>query len=265
MIGGLVPRSGYHPGRAFRNLGFRIASPSLHFVISHSCADLQVSQQHRCHHAAARDRLLGIPRDGARAAASGQGELLGALEADQQDYYESLEESLKGGVTLVQVREKTAETGEFVEITRKTKALCDRYGVPVLVNDRVDVALAAGVAGVHIGQDDMDPATARRLLGDDAILGLSVSTKDEAEAATHLAGSVLDYVGIGAIWSTQSKDVSKKVMLGPAGAGEILDIIADSGLRSVAIGELLAHSTADLQAASAPATRPSCYTARPRL
>lgn len=140
-------------------------------------------------------------------------------------------------MTLVQVREKTAETGEFVEITRRTKALCDRYGVPVLVNDRVDVALAAGVAGVHIGQDDMDAASARRLLGDDAVLGLSVSTRAEAEAALQLAEGVLDYVGVGAVWGTQSKDVSKKVMLGPGGAGEILDVIAGSGLQSVAIGE----------------------------
>lgn len=139
-------------------------------------------------------------------------------------------------MTVVQVREKTAETGEFVAITRKTKALCDRYGVPVLVNDRVDVALAAGVAGVHIGQDDMDAASARRVLGEDAVLGLSVSTLAEAQAAVALGG-VLDYVGVGAVWSTASKDVSSKTMLGPGGTGEILDAIAGSGLRSVAIGE----------------------------
>lgn len=137
----------------------------------------------------------------------------------------------------MQVREKTTETGEFVDITRKTKALCDRYGVPVLVNDRVDVALAAGVAGIHIGQDDMDPVTARKLIGEDAILGLSVSTVAEAEKAIQLPEGVLDYVGVGAVWSTASKDVSKKVMLGPSGAGEILDVIADSGLGSVAIGK----------------------------
>lgn len=140
------------------------------------------------------------------------------------------------------MREKTAETGEFVEITRRTKALCDKYGVPVLVNDRVDVALAAGVAGVHIGQDDMDPAAARKLIGEDAVLGLSVSTVAEAEDAVRLPDVVLDYVGVGAVWSTASKDVSKKVMLGPSGAGEILDVIADSGLASVAIGTSPPHS-----------------------
>lgn len=160
--------------------------------------------------------------------------LLPSDRSSFQDYYESLEESLQGGVTLVQVREKTTDTGEFIEIARRTKEICDKYNVPVLINDRIDVHLAVGTAGIHVGQTDAPLDMARKLIGPDAIIGQSIRTVEDAERA--IKGGV-DYVGIGAVWDTSSKDLKGKKSLGPDGIGEILDVLAGTGVEAVAIGE----------------------------
>ncbi|BEI81024.1 hypothetical protein CcaverHIS002_0201840 [Cutaneotrichosporon cavernicola] len=167
------------------------------------------------------------------------------LLPEGKDYYESLEESLQGGVTVVQVREKDVDTGKFVEVARKTKEVCDKYNVPLLINDRVDVFLAVGCAGVHVGQSDMPASQVRALIGDDAILGVSVSNEKEAVQAVQ---DGVDYVGIGAVWPTASKDVTAKPKLAPSGTGVLLDIIASQGekglaTQAVAIGGIHAHNT----------------------
>ncbi|KZT58585.1 HK-domain-containing protein [Calocera cornea HHB12733] len=149
-----------------------------------------------------------------------------------KDYYESLEESLQGGVTLVQVREKKADTAEFLEVAVRTVGICNKYNVPVLINDRIDICLASGAAGVHLGQTDMPISIARQLLPKDAIIGISAGNVDEARVARD-AGA--DYVGIGALWWTESKQLVKDV-LGVRGVGAILDVLAGSPTRSVAIG-----------------------------
>src|SRR4029077_12677947 len=104
---------------------------------------------------------------------------------------------------LVQLRDKRGDTRSMVERARALKAALAPFGVPLLINDRVDVALAAGADGAHVGQDDMAVADARRLLGRDAIVGLSVKTAAQAEAAPI---ELLDYVGIGGVFATTSKD-----------------------------------------------------------
>ncbi|KAG8682836.1 hypothetical protein FRC08_014696, partial [Ceratobasidium sp. 394] len=131
-----------------------------------------------------------------------------------KDYYESIEESIQGGVTAVQVREKKTDTGEFLEIARRTKQICDKYNVPLFINDRVDIALAVGATGVHIGQSDMPVAVARRLLDlghSDVrpVIGVSVGNVEEAKRAV-LDGA--DYVGIGAVWATQTKEIVKPLV-----------------------------------------------------
>jgi thiamine-phosphate pyrophosphorylase len=108
-----------------------------------------------------------------------------------------------GGATLVQLRDKHAATRAMVDEARAIKAALAASRVPLIINDRVDVALAAGAAGVHVGQDDMDPADARRLLGPDAIIGLSIKTLAQAGAAPI---EYLDYVAIGGVFATSSKD-----------------------------------------------------------
>jgi thiamine-phosphate pyrophosphorylase len=109
----------------------------------------------------------------------------------------------EGGATLVQLRDKHADARALVEKARAIKAALAPSRVPFIINDRVDVALAAGADGVHVGQDDMDAADARRLLGPDAIIGLSVKTLAQAEAAPL---EHLDYVAIGGVFATSSKD-----------------------------------------------------------
>jgi thiamine-phosphate pyrophosphorylase len=110
--------------------------------------------------------------------------------------------ALRGGVTAVQLREKECATRDFVDLARALKAILAPAGVPLVINDRVDVALAACADGVHIGQSDMDYRDARRLLGPDAIIGLSVETPEQAERAADLA---VDYLGVGPIFPTPTK------------------------------------------------------------
>jgi thiamine-phosphate pyrophosphorylase len=108
-----------------------------------------------------------------------------------------------GGATLVQLRDKHSGTRAMVETARAVKAVLAPFDVRLIVNDRVDVALAAQADGVHVGQDDMDVADARRLMGPDAIIGLSIKTPEQAAAAPV---ELLDYVGIGGVFATTSKD-----------------------------------------------------------
>ncbi|MCE1236367.1 MAG: thiamine phosphate synthase [Hyphomicrobiales bacterium] len=110
--------------------------------------------------------------------------------------------AVAGGATILQLRDKRGTTRDMVERARAVVAALAGSGVPVLVNDRVDVALAAGAAGVHVGQDDMTPIDARRLLGGRAIIGLTVKTEDQALA---IPIEVVDYVCIGGVFATVSK------------------------------------------------------------
>jgi thiamine-phosphate pyrophosphorylase len=109
----------------------------------------------------------------------------------------------EGGATLVQLRDKRRDTRLMVECARAIKTALASTGVPLLINDRVDVALASGVDGVHVGQQDMAVEDARRLLGRDAIIGLSIKSVDQAEAAPL---DLLDYAAIGGLFATSSKD-----------------------------------------------------------
>lgn len=110
---------------------------------------------------------------------------------------------IASSATLVQLRDKYGSTRAMVEEARALRAVLEPKGVPLLINDRVDVALAAEADGVHIGQDDMAPADARLLLGRGAIIGLSIKTVEQARAAPL---DLLNYVAIGGVYSTTSKD-----------------------------------------------------------
>ena len=109
---------------------------------------------------------------------------------------------VSGGATLVQLRDKHGDTGVLVERARALKTSLAPFGVPLLINDRVDVALACGAEGVHVGQTDMAVADARNLLGRNALIGLSIKTVEQAQAAPL---ELLDYVGIGGVFTTTSK------------------------------------------------------------
>ncbi|KAJ4304417.1 thiamine biosynthetic bifunctional enzyme [Collariella sp. IMI 366227] len=145
-----------------------------------------------------------------------------------------VEAAVKGGVTIVQLREKEGDTGDLVAIGKRLHAICREYGVPLLINDRVDVALAVGCEGVHIGQDDMDLATARKLLGEDKIIGVTVSTVEEALIACEGGAH---YLGIGTVYATPTKTNTKEI-IGAAGVQNILEKIAAAGYdtQTVCIG-----------------------------
>ncbi|MCC7496493.1 MAG: thiamine phosphate synthase [Bryobacterales bacterium] len=116
-----------------------------------------------------------------------------------RDLVNVVEAAARGGVTVVQLREKDASTREFIELARRLKPMLADLGVPLIINDRVDVALATGADGVHLGRNDMDYATARRLLGPEALIGISVETGNQQAPAS------ADYLGVSPIFDTPTK------------------------------------------------------------
>lgn len=130
-----------------------------------------------------------------------------SLLPDGFDFLEHLELCLKGGVTLVQLREKNLDTRPFIDLARKAKAITQKYNVPLIINDRIDVALAIDADGVHVGQDDMPLSQVRHFIGPNKIIGVSVNNIQEAQVAI---GGGADYLGIGAVWFTSTKKLSKK-------------------------------------------------------
>jgi len=154
-----------------------------------------------------------------------------------------------GSATLAQLRDKHGNTGAMVEEARALRSVLEPAGVPLLINDRIDVALAAEADGVHIGQDDMSPADARLLLGRTAIIGLSLSTVQHAQEAPL---DLVDYVGIGAVYPTGSKD-DASVPIGVAGLGDIVRVVRarKPGFPICAISGINATNAADTIGAEA--------------
>ncbi len=158
------------------------------------------------------------------------------------------EAALQGGVTCLQLREKHLEDDAFLAEAREMAALCRRYRVPFIVNDRVDIALACGADGVHVGQEDMEVSAVRRMAGDKLMVGVSAHTVEEAVRA---ARGGADYLGLGAVFSTSTKadagamsrDTLKaicqavdlpKVAIGGISAKNILEL-SGSGVDGVAV------------------------------
>ena len=119
-----------------------------------------------------------------------------------QTLYEQVEQALIGGATLVQLREKELEEAAFLHEAVELAKLCHRYGVPLLINDNVDIARRSGADGVHVGQDDMEAASVRSILGSDMIVGVTAKTVEQALRA-QAAGA--DYLGSGAVFGSSTK------------------------------------------------------------
>ena len=153
----------------------------------------------------------------------------------------------QGGATLVQLRDKLSDTRPMVERARALKAALAPFKMPLLINDRVDVALAAGADGVHLGQDDLAVDDARRLLGPGAIIGLSIKTVAQAEVAPLDA---LDYAAIGGVFATSSK-ANPSAPIGPAGLARVAEIFRRRApkLPLCAIAGIDATNAADVIAA----------------
>lgn len=139
-----------------------------------------------------------------------------------RDLMDAVAEAIEGGVTLIQLREKDISSREFYQLALRVKELAHSRGVPLLINDRLDIALAVDADGLHIGQDDLPVQVARKLLGPDKILGLSVSTVKEAVQGEKDGA---DYLGAGPFYHTASKDVSISP-IGPAGLKKIKETVS---------------------------------------
>ncbi len=120
----------------------------------------------------------------------------------EEDFLRRIEEACKGGVTLIQLREKDRTTREYLALAEKVHEITQRYDIPLIIDDRVDVALAVNAEGVHVGQSDMPVAIARKLMGEDKIVGATAKTVPQALEAYEQGA---DYLGVGAIYPTTTK------------------------------------------------------------
>lgn len=165
---------------------------------------------------------------------------------------EVVSEAVKGGVTVVQLREKEASTGEFIELARRLMILLKPLDIPLIINDRVDVALAVDADGVHIGQSDMSYEDARRLLGPDKIIGLSVENFEDIQAANALD---VDYIGISPVYGTPTKTDTAEPF-GLEGLRKAVELsvhptVAIGGMNASTIGEVMAAGTDGVAVVSA--------------
>jgi thiamine-phosphate pyrophosphorylase len=148
--------------------------------------------------------------------------------------WDSIEEAILGGVTLVQLREKEISSKEYLELAQRVKGITDRYGVPLIINDRIDIALAAGADGVHLGPEDLPVPIARGLLGGGKIVGASAASVDEALL---FQAQGADYLGVGALFPTATKQGTEKV-----GLDDLREIKAAVRIPVVAIGGIKAEN-----------------------
>lgn len=155
-----------------------------------------------------------------------------------------VEEACRAGVRWVQVREKTASTRAFVELAAELKRITQTYGARLIINDRVDVALAVDADGVHVGQDDMPHPLVRKLIGPAKILGLSVNNLAELEAAR---GADVDYLGVAAIFPTATKQDTSSLL----GLDGLREICRRTHLPTFAIGGIHTGNIRDVIQAGA--------------
>ena len=173
------------------------------------------------------------------------------------------------GVSAVQVRDPEAGDDEFVLLGRSVAEALQGLDIPLIVNDRVHLVAAIGADGAHIGQHDLDPHSARKLLGPDAVLGLSVQTVDQVAVARREGADLVDYLGVGPVWPQATKPDAAE----PSGLDRLRDITAISPWPCVAIGGVDAdraaqarrHGAAGVAVVSAICGRPDVAAATRRI
>ena len=157
---------------------------------------------------------------------------------DVEKFLNTIEEGIKGGVSVVQIREKTAETLDFYNLALKVKEITAKYNVPLIIKDRVDVALAIDADGVHVGQSDMPCDVTRKLIGNDKILGVSAATIEEAKKAEKDGA---DYIGTGAVFPTATKDDAPSIT-----KQDLKDVVESINIPVVAIGGITLENAHEL-------------------
>jgi len=128
----------------------------------------------------------------------------------ERTLWDGVEEAIRGGATLVQLREKEISSKEYLELAQRVKEVTDRHDIPLIINDRIDIALAVDADGVHLGPEDLPVPLARKLLGDGKIIGSSAASVDEALL---FQAQGADYLGVGAVFPTATKRGTEKVGL----------------------------------------------------
>lgn len=156
-----------------------------------------------------------------------------------EKFLNTIEEGIKGGVSVVQIREKTADTLDFYNLALKVKEITTKYNVPLIINDRVDVALAIGADGVHVGQSDMPCDVTRKLVGSDKIVGVSAATIEEAKKAEKDGA---DYIGTGAVFPTATKDDAPSIT-----KKDLTEIVESINIPVVAIGGITLENAHELK------------------
>ena len=157
---------------------------------------------------------------------------------DVEKFLKTIEEAIKGGVSVVQIREKTADTLDFYNLALKVKEITEKHNVPLIINDRVDVALAVDAEGVHVGQSDMPCDVTRALVGSDKIVGVSAATIEEARKAE---SDGADYIGTGAVFPTATKDDAPKIT-----KKDLKEIVESISIPVVAIGGITLNNAHEL-------------------
>ncbi len=157
----------------------------------------------------------------------------------RQTLLEQIESALAGGVTLVQLREKRMSGEDLVREAREVRALCHRYGVPLILNDDVDAALASGADGVHVGAEDLPVRSVRERVGQGMIVGATAKTVAQAQAA-EAAGA--DYLGVGAVFPSPTKQNAIRIT-----AEELRTICASVSIPAVAIGGITRENLGGLR------------------
>lgn len=152
---------------------------------------------------------------------------------------EAVEQAILGGCTLLQLREKTASSREFYQTALNIKAITDKYKVPLIINDRVDIALAIDADGVHVGQSDLPATIVRKIIGKDKILGVSAGC---AEKAIEAQREGADYIGVGALFSTSTKTDAKSVS-----KETLMKIVKEVSIPVVGIGGINEQNVAQLK------------------
>ncbi len=178
---------------------------------------------------------------------------------------EAVEQAILGGCTIIQLREKTCSSREFYDTACHVKTITKHYGVPLIINDRVDIALAVDADGVHVGQSDLPCNVVRRIIGSDKIVGVSASSLSKAVEAVRQGA---DYLGVGAMYSTQTKTDTSLVTpdeLKAIRAAVTVPIVVIGGINKHTVGDFKCSGIDGLAVVSAVISQPDIRAAAAEL
>lgn len=157
----------------------------------------------------------------------------------KKSLYEQIEDALKGGVTMLQLREKDLNPEDFLKEAKEVKKLCEKFGVPLIINDNLDVALKSGADGVHVGSEDLPVSEIRKIVPENFIIGATAKTVEQAKKAEE---SGADYIGVGAVFPSPTKKNAIRITV-----DQLNEICSSVLIPAVAIGGIGIHNLDELK------------------